>query len=151
MAADVPETRYKRNQYEGLASKERQRTLNVQVVELRDDENCNVPETRDQRSQFEGSASKERERTLRDKAVELSDDEHYRVGNGHQTHENTDSSLWYVMGPHGETMDPKPMSVLRLWCQTVKLKLKYKVWEQGKSKEGAILLEDAIHQNFRDV
>ncbi|PON79868.1 GYF domain containing protein [Trema orientale] len=145
-AADVQETRNQRSEYEGLTSEER--TLSVEIMELSDDEPCNVPETRDQRHHCEESASKERQRTLRVEVVELSDDEGDKAENGQQTLDNSISSLWYVMGPHGEIMGPKPMSLLKLWVQTVKLKLKYKVWEQGKRKEEAILLEDAIRRFF---
>ncbi|PON61853.1 hypothetical protein PanWU01x14_142710 [Parasponia andersonii] len=125
--ADFQETRNRRSEYEGLTSEERKRTLSVEIMQLSDDEPRNVPETRDQRSQCEGSASKERQGTLRVEVVELSDDEGDKAENGQQTLDNSVSSLWYVMGPHGEIMGPKPMSLLKLWVQTVKLKLKYKL------------------------
>lgn len=147
---NVTVTRDQRRQCGESATKEGQRISRVELVELTDIASCTVPGTRDQRSQCEESACEEKQRDSKVEIVELSDDEpDSEVGNGHQAFENSSSSLWYVMDPYGQIMSPKPMSLLKVWGQTVKLK--FKVWEKGKREEDAILLEDAIRQNFPDM
>lgn len=109
--------------------------------------------TRDKRKQPKGSASKENRRSSKVEIVELSDDDERacKTETGHETHENASSSLWYFMSAHGSRGGPYRLSSLKTCFDKMDKDFKLMVWKEGQSIEDAILLEDAIRQNFRDT
>ncbi|EXC33106.1 Zinc finger CCCH domain-containing protein 44 [Morus notabilis] len=135
----------------------------VEVIQLSDNEQLSKADrlaedldasgTRDKRKQPKGSVSKENRRSSKVEIVELSDDDERacKTETGHETHENASSSLWYFMSAHGSRGGPYRLSSLKTCFDKMDKDFKLMVWKEGQSIEDAILLEDAIRQNFRDT
>lgn len=83
--------------------------------------------------------------------IELSDDEsevedvkiekHTAVG-------NPDECLWHYLDPQGKVQGPFSMTSLKRWSDANYFDGEFKVWKIGESPDKAVLLIDALHQNF---
>ncbi|KAJ9159068.1 hypothetical protein P3X46_024599 [Hevea brasiliensis] len=82
--------------------------------------------------------------------IELRNDEEQdtNIAKSKQTPDDLDSSIWYVVSPHGIKRGPYSMSVLKQWSDTSYSELKFKVWKTDQSPEEAVFLTDAICQVF---
>ncbi|KHG18286.1 hypothetical protein F383_01284 [Gossypium arboreum] len=86
--------------------------------------------------------------------IELSDDEteHASPALSHKTLQDHDCSIWYCIGPQGNTKGPYSMKVLKQWSESssscYELRLRFKVFKSGQRPEDALLLTDAIQQHF---
>ncbi|MBA0751120.1 hypothetical protein Gogos_002484, partial [Gossypium gossypioides] len=86
--------------------------------------------------------------------IELSDDEteHASPALIHKTLQDHDCSIWYCIGPQGNTRGPYSMKVLKQWSESssscYELRLRFKVFKSGQRPEDALLLTDAIQQYF---
>ena len=108
--------------------------------------------TREQINQCTGSASEGNQKTSKVEIVELSDDEQdFKTEIGNATLEDVNSSVWYFMTSHGLKGGPYRMSSLKKCFDDMDKDLNFKVWKKGQTMEEAILLEDAIRQNFPDT
>ncbi|XP_027106843.2 uncharacterized protein At5g08430 [Coffea arabica] len=83
--------------------------------------------------------------------IELSDDEsevedvkiekHTAVG-------NPDECLWHYLDPQGMVQGPFSMTSLKRWSDANYFDRDFKVWKMGESLDKAVLLIDALRQNF---
>ncbi|PPS14264.1 hypothetical protein GOBAR_AA06334 [Gossypium barbadense] len=79
-------------------------------------------------------------------------DEHASPALSHKTLQDHDCSIWYCIGPQGNTKGPYSMKVLKQWSESssscYELRLRFKVFKSGQRPEDALLLTDAIQQHF---
>ncbi|XP_061360513.1 uncharacterized protein At5g08430-like [Gastrolobium bilobum] len=85
--------------------------------------------------------------------IELSDSDEQDaniadISEGIKVVENTEMSIWHLLGPYGEIRGPFSMSVLKRWNETASYPLEFKVWKTGQSEKEAILLTEALSRNF---
>ncbi|GMN47933.1 hypothetical protein TIFTF001_017113 [Ficus carica] len=111
-----------------------------------------VSGTREQINQCKGSTSEGNQKTLKVEIVKLSDDEQdFKTEIGNAKLEDVNSSVWYFMTSHGLKGGPYRMSSLKKCFDDMDKDLNFKVWKKGQTVEEAILLEEAIRQNFPDT
>ncbi|XP_022762698.1 uncharacterized protein At5g08430-like isoform X2 [Durio zibethinus] len=81
--------------------------------------------------------------------IELSDDEKQDASAMNwQTFKDVDRSMWYCISPRGNIKGPYSMKVLKEWNESSCGQLQFKVLKNGQRPEEAVLLTDAIQQNF---
>ncbi|XVF01494.1 hypothetical protein REPUB_Repub04eG0093700 [Reevesia pubescens] len=84
--------------------------------------------------------------------IVLSDDEMQdaspRAAVSQLTFEDQDCSIWYCISPPGNIKGPYSMKVLKRWSKSSSGHLQFKVLKSGQRQEEAVLLTDAIRQNF---